>query len=131
MTVWAWMRLSVCWWLLRKAARAARWLLLAAAVVAAWPVTVVAAAGYAVAWLRGWPPARLRRAAAWSLPATVVWLLGEALVRRGWRPVVLAPADGWAHGWQQLTGIGLARTFALLAPVTVPAGLGLAAGLWG
>ena len=29
--------------------------------VAAWPVTIVAAGGYVAAWLRGWPPARLRR----------------------------------------------------------------------
>ena len=28
----------------------------AAAVIAAWPVTLVAGAGYLAAWLRGWPP---------------------------------------------------------------------------
>ena len=61
-------KLTICLWLLRKAVKVTGWLLLAAAAAAAWPVTLVAAAGYGAAWLRGWPPARLRRAAAWSLP---------------------------------------------------------------
>ena len=61
MSVLSWIKLSVCLWLLRKAAKLTGWLLLAAAAVAAWPVTIVAAGGYVAAWLRGWPPARLRR----------------------------------------------------------------------
>ena len=61
-------------WLIRKAFKLAWWLLLAVAAVAAWPVTVPAAAGYVAAWLRGWPPVRLYRAAAWTLPPAAAWL---------------------------------------------------------
>lgn len=38
MTVWSWLKLAVCLWLIRKAAKVTGWLLLAAAAVAAWPV---------------------------------------------------------------------------------------------
>ena len=130
MTVWTWVKLSVCLWLIRKALKAAGWLLLAAVAVAAWPLTVVTAAGYAAAWLRGWPPARLRRAAAASLPMTAVWLAAEALKQRGWPAIALAPVRDWDRGWHHLTSTGVARTFLLLAPVTIPAGLTLAALMW-
>ena len=103
MSVLSWIKLTVCLWLLRKAVRLAGWLLLAAAAVAAWPVTVAAAAGYAAAWLRGWPPARLRRDAAWALPVTAVWLFAAALHAPGWRAVALTPARDWEHGWSYLT----------------------------
>ena len=39
MSVWAWLKLTVCLWLLRKIIKAGGWLLLAAIAVAAWPVT--------------------------------------------------------------------------------------------
>ena len=130
MTVWTWVKLSVCLWLLRQAVKAAGWLLLAALAVAAWPLALVTAAGYAAAWLRGWPPARLRRAAAASLPMTAVWLAAEALKQRGWPAVALAPVRDWDRGWHHLTSTGVARTFLLLAPVTIPAGLTLAALMW-
>jgi hypothetical protein len=130
-TAWPLARAVVVVWLLRKAVKLAGWLLLAALVAAAWPVTITAAAGYLAAWLRGWPPARLRRAAAWALPVTAVWLSAQALRSRAWQPAVLAPVRGWQHGWHQLTAAGAARTFLALAPVAIPAGLLLAAGLWG
>jgi hypothetical protein len=130
MTVWTWVKLSVCLWLLRRAVKAAGWLLLAALAVAVWPLTVVTASGYAAAWLRGWPPARLRRAAAASLPMTAVWLAAEALKQRGWPAIALAPVRDWDRGWHHLMSTGVARTFLLLAPVTIPAGLALAALMW-
>jgi hypothetical protein len=129
-SVLSWVKLTVCLWLLRKAVKATGWLLLAGVAAAAWPVTLVAIAGYGAAWLRGWPPARLRRAAAWSLPMTAVWLISEALRAHAWRAVALAAPRAWEHGWRHLTGIGVARTFLLLAPVAVPAGLGLATVMW-
>src|SRR5689334_14866383 len=46
MSVLAWVKLTVCLWLLRKAVKVAWWLLLAALAVAAWPVTLVAVTGY-------------------------------------------------------------------------------------
>ena len=86
--------------------------------------------GYAAAWLRGWPPARLRRAAAAALPMTAVWVLLEALRQHEWRAFALAPVRDWQGSWDRVTGPGVARTFLLLAPLAVPAGLVLASGLW-
>ena len=127
MTVLSWIRLTVCLWLLRKAVKAAGWLLLAAAL---WPVTVVAVTGFVAAWLRGWPPARLRRAAAGSLAVTAVWLILVAVRQRSGQALALTPTPDWAHGWQHLDAGLAARTFLLLAPAAIPAGLALAAALW-
>jgi len=131
MTVMSWIRFTVCLWLLRKTARLAGWLLLALLAVALWPVTVVTAAGYAAAWLRGWPAARLRRAAAASLLTTAVWLIAAAARQRGLRAAALAPARDWAHGWHHLAALTVARVFLLAAPAAIPAGLALASLLWG
>jgi hypothetical protein len=89
----------------------------------------VAIIGYVAAWLRGWPPVRLGRAAALSLPMTVVWLVAEARQRPG-PAMALDPAHDWLQGWHHLTDIGATRTFLLVAPVTIPCGLGLAALAW-
>ena len=60
-----------------------------AVLVAAAPVTLVAGVGFAGAWLRGWPPSRLWRAAAWSLPMTAVYLAGKALHASTWQAFAL------------------------------------------
>ncbi len=131
MSVWSWLKLTVCLWLLRKMVKVMGWLLLAAAAVAAWPVTLVGLTGYAAAWLRGWPPARLgRAAAACLLPVTAVWLAAEAARHPAWPAIALAPVRDWARGWHHLTVIGATRTFLLVAPAAIPAGLGLAALAW-
>ena len=129
MTVWSWLKLTFCLWLIRKAFKLAWWLLLAVAAVAAWPVTVVAAAGYAAAWLRGWPPVRLYRAAACSLPVTAAWLADLEIRTPGFL-AARTPGRAWAGGWDQLSAAGLAGVFAALAPATVPAGLALAGLIW-
>ena len=85
MSPWAWLKFTIFLWLLRKTVKLTGWLLLAAAVIAAWPVTIVAGAGYSAAWLRGWPPARLYRTAAWALPATTAWLAALEVRTPGWR----------------------------------------------
>ena len=131
MSVWSWLKLTVFLWLLRKMIKGTGWLLLAALAVAVWPVTLVTVAGYAAAWLRGWPPVRLGRAAAAALPTTVIWLVAEGARQHAWQAIALAPVRDWAHGWHHLTAIGVTRTFLLVAPVAIPAGLGLAALLWG
>src|SRR5271165_5419059 len=100
MTAWSLLKLTVWLWLARKVVKGTRWLLAAAVAVAAWPITVVTVTGYAAAWLRGWPPTRLRRAAAWTLPTTAVWLAAQTALRRG--PTALAPVSDWEHGWQHL-----------------------------
>ena len=123
MTARPWLTL----WLLRKAVRMFGWLALFALAAAIWPVTLVAITGYGTAWLRGWPPVRLRRAASWSLPMTVVWLVGVAVHGGGWQANALAPVRDWQRVF---SGAGAAREFLLLSPVAVPAGLLLAAGLW-
>jgi hypothetical protein len=130
MSVWSWVKLTVCLWLLRKMVKVAGWLLLVAAAVAAWPVTVVAVIGYVAAWLRGWPPVRLRRAAAWALPPAAVWLAVQTARRHAWRPVALGPVQDWEAGWSHLAAAGAVQSFLLLAPFAVPAGLALAALAW-
>ena len=129
MSVWSWLRLTVCLWLLRKLIKGTGWLLVAAVALAAWPATLVAVAGFVAAWLRGWPPVRLGRAAALALPMTAVWLAAEAR-QRAWPAAARDPVRDWAHGWQHLTAIGETRAFLLVAPVAIPAGLGLAALAW-
>jgi hypothetical protein len=130
MTVWSWIRLTVCLWLLRKAFKATGWLLLFGLAVAVWPLTAIMILGYVAGWARGWPPVRLYRAAAASLPMAAVYLLGEALRQRRWQGIALAPVRDWAHGWQHLSAGLAARTFLPLVPLTVPAGLALAGLVW-
>ena len=145
MSIWSWLKLSAGLWLLRKAVRIARWLLLFVVAVVAWPLTLVTAAGYVTAWRRGWPPARLRGAAAWALTGAGVWLLAAALRFRAWRTAARAGVRDWQHSWPRVgalfaghwgqvwphaAALATARAFVLLAPAAVPAGLGLAAVLW-
>ena len=129
MTVWAWLKLTAALWLIRKAFKLTWWLLLAVATIAAWPVTVVTAAGYTAAWLRGWPPARLYRAAAWSLPVTAAWLVYLEIRVPGFL-AARDPRRTWAGGWDHLTTTRLAGVFAALAPAVLPAGLALAGLVW-
>jgi len=129
MTVWSWLKLAVCLWLIRKAAKVTAWLLVLAAAVAAWPVTLVAIAGYTAAWLRGWPPVRLYRAAAWTLLVTAAWLTALEIRMPGWL-AARAPGRTWAHSWGQPDAAALASVFAALAPAAVPAGLALAGLIW-
>ena len=67
---WAYLRLHLLLQGLRAAWRVLRWAITAAVLAAAAPITLVAAIAYTGAWLRGWPPAKLWRAAAWALPTT-------------------------------------------------------------
>jgi hypothetical protein len=130
MTVWSWVRFTITLWLLRKAVKLAGWLLLGLLALALWPLTLVTAAGYRAASLRGWPPARLRRAAAGSLAVTAAYAVITVARLHGGRAAALAPARAWTGGWHHLRGISAAQTFLALAPAAVPAGLALAAGLW-
>ena len=124
------LRAPLILWLLHAVARVLRWVMLAAIVVVAAPVSVVAGVGFAGAWLRGWPPARLRRAACWSLPMTGVYLTGRALQARTWPALALAPVRDWRHAWHLVAAGRVVTAFVLCAPVAVPAGLFAAAGLW-
>jgi hypothetical protein len=128
-SVWSWLKFTFVLWLIRKAFKLAWWLLLALAALAAWPITIVTAAGYTTAWLRGWPPVRLYRAAAWSLPATAAWLAGLEIRQPGFL-AARDPGRTWAGGWGHPAAAYLAAVFAALAPVTVPAGLALSGLVW-
>jgi hypothetical protein len=128
--MWWYLRIRFTLWLLRAAWRLTRWLALAAVLAAAAPVTIVAAVGLLGAWLRGWPPARLRRAACWSLPMTAAYLAGRGLQAHTWRGFALAPVHDWERAWDQASAGHVVTAFALTAPVAVPAGLLAAAGLW-
>ena len=128
--MWWYLRARLILWLLRACGRLLRWAVLAAVMIAAAPVTIVAAVGFAGAWLRGWPPAKLRRAACWSLLMTGVYLAGRALQVRTWQALALAPAHDWRHAWHEVAAGRVITAFVLCAPVAVPAGLFAAAGLW-
>jgi hypothetical protein len=124
------LRLAVYLWLLRKASRVARWVLSLLIVLAAWPVTIVAVAGSAAAWLRGWPPARLGRTAACFLPFTAAWLVLEAVRLDSWRPVAPVLIHDWTPSRQLLTGLGVTGAFLRMSLVAIPAGLALGALAW-
>ena len=125
MSMLSWIRHIACAWLRRRASRLAGWLLLAVAAAAVWPVAAVTGAGCVAARLRGWPAARLGRQAAWALPMAAVWIAAESA--RGWRAMTLDPVRDGSSGWPHLTVASVFRTFLLVAPVTIPAGLALAA----
>jgi hypothetical protein len=129
MTVLSWIRLTITLWLLRKAAKVAGWLLMVVLLIAAWAVMVVTIGGYGAAWLRGWPPSRLRHAAAGSLLVTGVYAVVAVVRLHAWQAAALTPVWDWLQG-RHLDASGLARTFILVSPVAVPAGLLTAAGLW-
>src|SRR5579872_3582694 len=124
------LRATLMLWLLRAAWRLLRWAALAAILAAAAPVTLVAAVGFAGAWLRGWPPARLRRAAVWALPMTAVYLTGRGFQAAAFNAFALAPVRDWQAAWHQVSAGRLVTAFALTAPVAVPAGLAAASWLW-
>jgi hypothetical protein len=98
------------------------------AAAAVWPVTAVTGAVCIAARLRGWPAARLGRQAGWALPMAAVWIAAES--SRDWRAITLDPVRDGGSGWPHLTVTTVLRTFLLVAPVTIPAGLALAALLW-
>jgi hypothetical protein len=116
--------------LIRWALTLAAWTGLIAAAVAAAPVTLVAVTAVTVAWARGWPAARLRRHAAWSLPMTAAWLLVTAITTRSIRAVLAAPFTGWTASWHAFDYGATTTALVLAAPVAVPAGLLIASWMW-
>ena len=129
-TFWAYLRFHLLLRGLRAAWRLFRWAVIAAVLIIAAPVTLVAAIAYTGAWLRGWPPAKLWRAAAWSLPMTGVYLAGRALQARTWRALALAPVHDWERAWHPTQDGRLVAAFVLCAPVGVPAALCAAGTAW-
>ena len=128
--MWSWLKFTAALWLIRAGFKAFGWFLVAVVAVAAWPVTIAAATGYLAAWLRGWPPSRLWHAAAWALPMTAVYAIGQALRLHAWQAVALAPASDYGHAWRLLAAGAVLRAGLLTAPVAVPVGLAAGGLLW-
>ena len=107
------------WRLIRLAAAAAL-------IIAAAPVSLVAAGSAACAWLRGWPPARLHRAAACCAPMVAVWLALTATDAASWRTVLAAPYLAWLAMWHDAAAGRYPAAATVIGPAAIP--LGLAAG---
>jgi hypothetical protein len=118
-------------WLAARAAARLAWRLgrlavTAAVIITAAPVSLVAAGAVAAAWLRGWPPARLYRAAACCAPMVAVWLALTAVDAGGWRAVASAPYLAWLAMWHDAAAGRYPAAAAVIGPAAIP--LGLAAG---
>jgi hypothetical protein len=129
-SVWGVLRALAVLWLLRQGLRLLRALIVAVVLAVLWPVTVTAAIAVFAAWLRGWPPARLYRAAARSTLMTGVYLIAVALQRHGWRAVALAPVWDWRAASRLLEHAGILHAALVTAPVAVPAGLAAGGLAW-
>jgi hypothetical protein len=127
---WTYVRFRLLIWALRTAGRLLLWATVVAVLVAAAPLTLVTALGVFAAWLRGWPPARLWRAAAWALPMTAVYLAARAVQAHTWQGLALAPVHDWATGWHDVAQGRVVAAVVLVAPLIAPAGLALAGCLW-
>ena len=115
---------------LRAAGRLARLAVTGAVLVAAAPVTLVAAGAVTLAWLRGWPPRRLYRAALWCLPMVAVWLAAIAVTTGSWWQVVAAPYLAWLAAWHHVAAGSLALAAAVIAPAAIPLGLAVGGLAW-
>jgi hypothetical protein len=98
--------------------------------IAAAPVTVVAAVSAAAAWRQGWPPGRLYRAAAWSLPMAATWLAATAIRAGGWRPAAEAPYLAWRAMWHLIAAGSVPRAAVVIAPAAIPLGLAAGSAAW-
>jgi len=114
----------------RAAGRLARFTAAALVVIAAAPVSLVAAGALTLAWLRGWPPRRLYRAALWCLPMVVVWLAATAIITRSWWQVAAAPYLAWLTCWHQVAAGSLVRAAVTIAPAAIPIGLAVGGLAW-
>jgi hypothetical protein len=110
--------------------RAARIVLAAALIVVAAPVSLVAAGSAAAAWLAGWPPGRLYRAALWCLPMLAVWLAGIAIAARSVSQAAAAPYLAWLAMWHSGAAGSYPHAAAVIAPAAIPAGLAVGGLAW-
>ncbi len=114
----------------RAVLRIARAAAAAALIVVAAPVSLVAVGSAAAAWLAGWPPARLYRAALWCLPMLAVWLAGIAVGARSLSRAAAAPQEAWLAMWHSGAAGSYPGAAAVIAPVAIPAGLAAGGLIW-
>jgi hypothetical protein len=115
---------------LRLAGRLARAAAIALLIVAAAPVSLVAALAVTLAWLGGWPPRRLYRAALACLPMVAVWLVAVAIAGRSVPHAAAAPYQAWLAAWHQLVAGSPALAATTIAPVAIPLGLAVGGLIW-
>ena len=115
---------------LRLAGRLARLAAAAVVVAAMAPVCLVAAGAVTFAWLRGWPPRRLYRAALACLPMVAVWLAAVAVTTRSWWQVAAAPQAAWLAAWHGLAAGSVPLAAAIIAPTAIPIGLAVGGLVW-
>ena len=113
---------------LRLLARVSLLLAGLAILLAAAPVSLVAAGALAAAWLAGWPPARLYRAALWCLPLVAVRLAATAAATGSLARAATVPYVAWLAMWHDLAAGSVVPAAVTIAPLAVPLGL-LAGGL--
>jgi hypothetical protein len=101
-----------------------------AVAVAAAPASLVAILSAALAWLRGWPPGRLYRAALWCVPMLVVWLAGTAIGARPASRAAAAPYLAWLALWHHGPAASHLAAAAAIAPAAIPAGLAAGGLAW-
>jgi hypothetical protein len=107
----------------RAALRLLRIAAAAALIVAAAPVSLVAAVAAGLAWLGGWPPGRLYRAALCCAPMVGVWLAAAAVATRSAAQVAEAPYLAWLDMWHRGAAGAYPAAAAAIAPAAIPAGL--------
>jgi hypothetical protein len=115
---------------LRLVGRLARAAAIALLIVAAAPVSLVAALAVTLAWLGGWPPRRLYRAALACLPMVAVWLVAVAIAGRSVPHAAAAPYRAWLAAWHQLAAGSAALAATTIAPVAIPLGLAVGGLIW-
>jgi hypothetical protein len=99
-------------------------------VIAAAPASVVAALSAALAWLAGWPPARLYRAALWCAPMLVVWLAATAIASRSVSQAAAVPYLAWLAMWHRGAAGSYPAAAAVIAPAAIPVGLAAGGLAW-
>ncbi len=115
---------------LRAVWRVGRLGLAAALIVVAAPVSLVAAGSAAAAWLAGWPPGRLYRAALCCLPMLAVWLAAIAIAGRSAARAAAAPYAAWLAMWHSGAAGSYPHAAAVIAPAAIPAGLAVGGLAW-
>ena len=101
-----------------------------ALIVAAAPVSLVAAYSVTLAWLLGWPPRQLYRAALYCGPMLAAWLAATAVATRSWTGVATAPQAAWLAMWHDGAAGRYALAAVTIAPAAVPLGLVAGAIAW-
>jgi len=114
----------------RLAWRGLAMLALVGVLVAAAPVTVVAAASFWLAWLRGWPPGRLYREALWLTPMVAFWLAALWISGGRWEPAATAPFLIWKVTWHLAAAGRYLLAVVLVAPLAIPLGLLAGGAAW-